>query len=147
MNGRTNAAGGGKGIPAEYFFGMTKLAIDEIVMTSEEHMYLTTFAHSLGAVPKIIILVPEKADFELPNNYNSYIFYFMYITKIREGLYEDRTNMCTKMFGAGPSLSTEASTREMGLLTEHQFKSGDAKMPGGQAYLKAGVKYKIITMA
>ena len=147
MIGRSNGSAA-KGIPASKFLGMTKFVMDEIVTTSDTEVYTITFNHSLGAVPKIIMIFAENANFQMAaGSYAAYLLQYEYVAAtIRETV---ASNDCVQfscyIYGAKevPNSMTTAA-RKPTIMTDTQFCIGDSKATSGK--IKAGTKYTIITM-
>ena len=140
--------GGAKGIPVSEFLGMTKFAVDEIAVTSDTQIYTVTFNHSLGAVPKIIMIFAENANFQLAaGSYEGYLLQYEYVAAtIRETV---ASNDCVQfscyIYGTKevPN-SMPTDVRKPTIMTDTQFCIGDSKATSGK--IKAGTKYTIITM-
>lgn len=147
MIGRSNGSAA-KGIPASKFLGMTKLVVDEIVITSDTEVNTITFNHSLGAVPKIIMIFAENANFQLAaGSYEGYLLQYEYVAAtIRETVAsDDCVQFSCNIFGAKeiPTYSA-TSVYKPTIMTDTQFCIGNPKATS--ARIKAGTKYTIITM-
>ncbi|CDA90615.1 unknown [Firmicutes bacterium CAG:238] len=141
--------GGAKGIPVSEFLGMTKFAVDEIAVTSDTQIYTVTFNHSLGDVPKIVMIFAENANFQLAaGSYEGYILQYEYVAAtIRETVAsDDCVQFSCYIYGAKEVPSYVASQAyKPTIITDTQFCIGNSKPTS--AKIKAGTKYKIITMA
>lgn len=139
--------GGAKGIPVSEFLGMTKFAVDEIVTTSDTEVYGITFNHSLGAVPKIIMIFAENANFQLTTgSYEGYLLQYEYVAAtIRETVAsDDCVQFICKINGAKEIPDYLATgVYKPTIMTDTQFCIGNSKIT---AKIKAGTKYTIITM-
>lgn len=148
MIGRSNVGGGAKGIPVSEFLGMTKFAVDEIVTTSDTEVYGITFNHSLGTVPKIIMIFAENANFQLAaGSYAGYLLQYEYVAAtIRETVASDDCVQFSCYINGAKKLpySMTGEVRKPTIMTDTQFCIGDPKAVIGK--IQAGTKYTIITM-
>lgn len=118
-------------------FGFSKYATDEIITTSDTLIQNNSFQHSLGLVPKMVILVSEQE----PDGTRDSELRFMYFYDGGSSRYHTSTVYYTGGKYAGRYEKSYAPTSSSN--TRIQFNGSQA----GLVYLKSGAKYTLITFA
>lgn len=138
MNGRTNAAGSkGGGITPE-MFGMTEMAIDTITFSSEKTI-AERLNHSLGKVPIYGIVCCKE-----PPRTAKHIISAVTTNNESAGTYSTSAKYMFNTTGKCSIYNVNLSSTAIPTATDIAFMSGSYSTV---ANYKAGVEYKLITMA
>ena len=140
---------GGGGITPQ-MFGCTKMAVDEFILSADKSTGEYTINHSLGEKPKLFFILTTEEITENPYNMQ-YLNYIMG---------KDFGWVGTGMNASNNSLIASYIATNVGILNENTiipqgnngyfFTNGTPQSMSQtyrRAYYKAGVTYKVITMA
>ena len=131
-----------EGITPE-MFGCTKMAIDEFTPASDKQMASVTLNHSLGVIPRLLIIVADNQDSYIAES-NHITLKLAFVANWNSASYSNFSSGAVKSNkGANQSY---ASTSANVTFTNCNINSDASYIPGVY-FLPAGETYKIYTFA
>ena len=124
-------------------FGCTKMAVDEFTPASDKQMGSITLNHSLGVIPRLLIIVADNQDSYIAESYHTTLK-LAFVVNWNSSSYSNFYSGAVKSnTGAIQSDSTASANVTF---TNSTIKS-NANYSPGVYYLPAGETYKIYTFA
>ena len=124
-------------------FGCTKMAVDEFTPASDKQMASVTLNHSLGVIPRLLIIVADNQDSYIAESYHDTLK-LAFVANWNSASYSNFSSGAVKSNSGGNH--SYASTSASIAFTNCNITSNASYSPGVY-YFPAGETYKIYTFA